>query len=367
METILSIIISAYNAEKTISCCLDSLADHIDHATEIIVVDDGSQDRTAEICQSYIRNGYRMKLFRQANAGISAARNLALQHAQGKYFTIVDADDYVSSDFCRILAQSLYFGEYDVLWFGTNQTTQYIPYKTSVDVTPTDLSAEQLAQMKSVPLYYDHKLNQQGSSLLGISPSTAWGSVFRRQLQVENLILYSDTVLMYEDGIYNLNMLHYCQKAGFVPQALYQYMFNPESATNRFRTDWQEKFAVRNTEAQRLVRDVIGIPLDDTTSSYVQRYYGSILFQLKIILESQIFSRRNPDPISEQIRQCRSLLTDPLYRQCLDKCDQTWINPGEKHMLTHLRKNNAVYTWSYYEYRYWRHQAKLWLMSLRRK
>ena len=367
MKTILSIIISAYNAEKTICYCLDSLADHINHATEIIVVDDGSQDRTAEICQSYIQNGYRLKLFQQENSGISASRNLALRHARGAYFTFIDADDFVCSDFCQILAQCLRSAEYDVLWFGTHPTTQYIPYQTSGDAATITHSAEQLSQLKSVPLYYDHKLNQQGSPLFGISPSTAWGSVFRRRLQTENQIFFSKDVLMYEDGIFNLNMLHYCQKSGFIPLSMYQYMLNAESVTNRFRTDWQEKFSARNSEAVRIMCEVIGISMEDAESIYVQRYHASVVFQAMIILKNQILTPKNSANIFEKYHMCRDLLRDPLYRGCLERCSIEVINPDERIFWRYLVTNNALYACLSQEFRYWKHQIKLLIVSLRSK
>ena len=367
MKTILSIIIPAYNAEKTIGYCLESLADHTQYAAEIIVVNDGSQDSTEDICNRFIQRGYRLRLFSQSNSGISAARNLALRHACGKYFTFVDADDYVSADFCRVMTQCLQSEEYDVLWFGTNQTKQYTPYKAQSNTsTVFPLSSEELTHIQSIPLYYDYKLNQPDSHLRGISPSTAWGSVFRRKIQADHQIFFSDKVLLYEDGIFNLNMLHYCKKSGFISLCLYQYMINSDSVTNRFRTDWQEKFSVRNAEIIRLLTSEMGISMDNTESIFIQRYYGSIVFQAKVILDNQIFSRNNPIHISERIRQCRTLLRNPLYRQCLSKCHPALINPDEQQILKYLKRNNAVYTWSSYEYQYRRHQLKLWLISLRR-
>lgn len=365
METILSIIICAYNAEKTIRYCLDSLADHAQHAAEIIVVDDGSQDKTSEICREYIRRGYRLRLLAQPNSGISAARNLALRHASGEYFTLVDADDFVCSDFCQILEQCLGSGEYDVLWIGTARTGAYTPYKTDQAANVIPLTDEELVQMKTVPLYYDEKLNQADSPLCGISPSTAWGSVFRRRLQSENQVFYSKDVLMYEDGIFNLNMLHYCQKSGFIPLCMYQYMLNLESVTNRFRTDWQEKFSVRNAEAVRIMCEEIGIAMDDTGSLYVQRYYASVVFQAMVILESQIFSPKNPSNIFEKYRMCRNLLRDPLYRVCLERCPAEIINSDERYIWRYLVVNNALYACLRQEFRYRKHQIKLLIDSLR--
>ncbi|MBW4421858.1 MAG: glycosyltransferase family 2 protein [Myxacorys californica WJT36-NPBG1] len=90
---LVSVIIPAYNAEVFIAQTLDSVLAQTYQTFEIIVVDDGSRDRTAEIVRSYAERDDRIQLVQQANAGVAAARNLAIQHSHGKYIAPIDADD----------------------------------------------------------------------------------------------------------------------------------------------------------------------------------------------------------------------------------------------------------------------------------
>lgn len=97
-NTLISVIVPVYNLESYIAICLDSLLSQRYSNLEIIVIDDGSTDRSLEICALYASKDSRIKLFSQPNAGVSSARNLGLKNVTGKYFLFVDGDDYIGSD-----------------------------------------------------------------------------------------------------------------------------------------------------------------------------------------------------------------------------------------------------------------------------
>lgn len=90
---LISVIIPMYNAENCISSCLDKLRQQELSDIEIICVDDGSDDHTAEKVLDAARNDLRIRLFRQRNAGPGSARNLGMTHARGRYLAFLDADD----------------------------------------------------------------------------------------------------------------------------------------------------------------------------------------------------------------------------------------------------------------------------------
>lgn len=95
----LSIIIPAYNLEKYISNCLNSILTQIKNdKVEIIIVNDGSKDKTENICNYYCQNYSFIKYFYQKNSGVSSARNLGLSKAKGKYVWFIDGDDLIYPD-----------------------------------------------------------------------------------------------------------------------------------------------------------------------------------------------------------------------------------------------------------------------------
>ena len=90
---LISVIIPAYNAEIFIRRTLDSILAQTYTNIEILVVDDGSQDRTAEIVESFVEKDSRVTLLKQKNAGVATARNLAIEKSNGEYIAPIDADD----------------------------------------------------------------------------------------------------------------------------------------------------------------------------------------------------------------------------------------------------------------------------------
>lgn len=118
-----SVIIPAYNAERTLCRCLDSLLAQNRRDAEILLISDGSTDGTDTIGEHY---GNRIRFFRQPHAGVSAARNLGLRRAEGEYVTFVDSDDFVSKDYFAALDQE---PDCDFLVFGAGDCAGEAPLR----------------------------------------------------------------------------------------------------------------------------------------------------------------------------------------------------------------------------------------------
>lgn len=99
----ISIIIPIYNVEKYLCECLDSVINQTYKNLEIILVDDGSYDGSAQICDEYSKKDNRIKVIHKENGGISSARNVGLNVAKGKYISFVDSDDWVENKFIEDL------------------------------------------------------------------------------------------------------------------------------------------------------------------------------------------------------------------------------------------------------------------------
>ena len=101
---VLTVIIPAYNAEKYLPQCLDSVIGQTLKDIEVICVDDGSTDGSASVLQAYAQKDSRISVLTQGNSGQSAARNRALEKAKGAYVQFLDADDWLDPDCCRVLS-----------------------------------------------------------------------------------------------------------------------------------------------------------------------------------------------------------------------------------------------------------------------
>ena len=103
----ISIIVSAFNAEKYIKECLEKLLQQTYENIEIIVVEDGSTDKTKEIIKSFEKNKKITIIYNDGNKGLSYSRNVGLRGATGEYIGFIDADDYIDNDFYEELMNSI--------------------------------------------------------------------------------------------------------------------------------------------------------------------------------------------------------------------------------------------------------------------
>lgn len=95
----ISIIVPVYNAVKTLRECVDSILSQSFSEIEVILIDDGSKDSSLQICDEYAANDFRVKVFHKPNGGVSSARNLGIENAQGEWITFIDADDYITDGY----------------------------------------------------------------------------------------------------------------------------------------------------------------------------------------------------------------------------------------------------------------------------
>ena len=107
MEKLISVVLPVYNVERYIIKCMNSVLSQTYKNIEIILVDDGSQDRCPEICERYAKKDKRVKVIHKENGGLSDARNAGIKVANGEYITFIDSDDYVDNDYVEFLYNTI--------------------------------------------------------------------------------------------------------------------------------------------------------------------------------------------------------------------------------------------------------------------
>ena len=95
----ISVIVPVYNAEKWLHCCIDSVLAQTYTDFELLLVDDGSTDRSGKICDEYESIDSRVKVFHKKNGGVSSARNFGIINCIGDSLTFIDSDDWVTNEY----------------------------------------------------------------------------------------------------------------------------------------------------------------------------------------------------------------------------------------------------------------------------
>lgn len=179
-----SIIIPIYNAEATLKRCLDSLLTQNYPDAELLLINDGSTDRSEEICRDYAGRFPNVICCSQPNAGVSAARNLGLDHARGTYILFVDSDDYVEPD---------YFAKLDCILQDGNTEMVFFSYRLVGDGTSLRLMPETVALDKKSSIRYI------SSFLRKRSKGALWAKVFLRRIVEENHLRFDRALDIDED------------------------------------------------------------------------------------------------------------------------------------------------------------------------
>ncbi len=113
-----SVIVPVYKAEKYLHRCIDSILAQTFGDFELLLIDDGSPDKSGIICDEYAQRDTRIRVCHKPNGGVSSARNLGLDHARGEWIAFVDADDWVDKSFLDVLGGTPHLKHVDVIHFG---------------------------------------------------------------------------------------------------------------------------------------------------------------------------------------------------------------------------------------------------------
>lgn len=226
-----SVIVPVYNAEKTIGRCLDSLLVELRKDTEIILVNDGSQDASGEICEQYAAQHRNIRYISKQNGGVSTARNCGLDNAHGEYVLFVDSDDYVAPDFFTILGAALEKTPSDWIQFSCcadngreKRERIYSPLIT--------IGREQLMP---------HIINAICKKQL----NPPWAKLYRRDIIEEHHIRFPVGASVAEDRVFNIHYSMYAQSYVVSDRVLYYVSAENENSLSRRRhSDLKEQFKI---------------------------------------------------------------------------------------------------------------------------
>lgn len=210
-----SVIVPAYNAEKYLEACLDSICEQTYPVLEILVVDDGSKDLTASIIRSRAEQDARIIPYYNENHGVSYSRNFGLEHCTGEYVTFVDADDLVAPDFIAQMIHDLEEADADIAVIGVAKSKLFEPEMFTNGVTSTYEESEMLKQV------------------FGAFEGFVCNKLYRKSLLQTKSIRLEQSIAVCEDLLFNVIYLLNCKKAVYNCGQKYFYRQIENSASNR--------------------------------------------------------------------------------------------------------------------------------------
>ena len=234
----ISIIVPVYNGEATIARCIDSILGQTLTQLELIVIDDGSTDRTAEICTAY--SDARLIYRKKENGGVSTARNMGISLAQGEYIGFVDADDYIAPDMCEKMYRAsiesnadICVCDYDIV-FDDKKRTSY------TDLLRGGFFDKQQIRVEVLSKFLGH-VDKNGNIA-----KFDWAIIrrfFRRDFLSQSKLLFDETLSNSEDCLFAYLATDIAKSMVYLKnEKLYINMRNTSSLTRRYLPDyWQQR------------------------------------------------------------------------------------------------------------------------------
>lgn len=233
-KPIVSVIVPVYNVSAFLPGCLESLLGQTLREIEVLCVDDASADDSANVVLSFQETDDRVRLLRQTHAGVSAARNLGLANAKGKYVTFVDADDWVESTMLDTMVSRAEADGCDMVVCSAQVHFQDGSQRSSLERA---LTADNGLWQREREADIWNCLGRNGSWPF------VWNKLYRKELLREHGIGFSSRLSLGEDGAFLVLLWQYAQRIAFIGEKLYHYRYQrKESATVRLYQNEVRRF-----------------------------------------------------------------------------------------------------------------------------
>lgn len=234
-----SIIVPAYNVEKYIEKCISSILDQTYTNIEVIIVNDGSTDKTGKIIDAFLQRDSRVNVIHKKNEGVSSARNSGIEMSKGEYLVFVDGDDYIAKDYIEYML-SLIKRTGSEFCISKCCYTNMREKQTENEVVET--------------------LQPEDATALLLSPEVivgCWNKIYKRNLIISNNIRFSSTLFYGEGLTFITNIAQISKSTGVGNRKVYYYRRNNElSATTKFDIEkmYNGEKALENIRKQLILK-----------------------------------------------------------------------------------------------------------------
>lgn len=238
----ISVIVPVYKAEKYLHRCVDSILAQTFQDFEVILIDDGSPDKSGEICDEYAKKDSRVRVFHKENGGVSSARNLGLDNAKGEWVYFIDADDILYTDSLQTLF---------------SKTTYEIDCIIGGYVTISDNREKRNDKAIIIDEVWDYK-----AALMDFYKSKYWGfngylwnRLFRLSIIRKAGLKFNEKIYFKEDGLFVVQFICCSKKNIYITtKPIYKYRINTEGAMQGLYTNFNIKY-ITNLDARILCWD----------------------------------------------------------------------------------------------------------------
>ncbi len=286
----ISVIIPIYNGEHFIDCCMESILTQTYTDLEILLIDDGSTDSSAEMCDKYAMEDARIQVFHKKNGGVSSARNLGLEAAAKDYVAFVDVDDLLDRRYFEVLMNDALMFQSDIVCCGVHEILENYDGRETGRLR----TVETKRQIDCFDDYFDKWFDEWFYGTI------VWGRIIKRQLAIKERF----SSLRYgEDTEYMMRLFSHSPRTYLDEYMGYYYIRWPSSTTGKMGDVCVEGME-NAVEVKRVALDLcIQYKNDSLICKAYQKYAVAVYGLLSCYIKNgdYILYRSNQKKIEEMI------------------------------------------------------------------
>lgn len=311
---LVTIIVPIFNAGNYLEDCIESVLQQTYENIEIILVNDGSTDRSGDMIENYALKDKRIRTIHQANKGVAAARNRGIEAAKGTYIQFVDADDSIKEDTVEKLVQQMEQVDLVICGYET---------KTNIFIPPV----HGLFKKKELLTYFGELCKQ----IIIHSPCN---KMYRFDLIHQHKIRFLEHMLIGEDLLFNLNYLTNCQTIYLLQESLYHYRTNETSITNSYQPDMFAQQKILYNEV------ILFLKNENRYTNKNKEQIKTIFANALLHATTNLFHSDSPFTVKQRFRHLKMIMNDEKVRHLLAYFTET----KQAKLFSYLVKQKAYIT-----------------------
>lgn len=325
---LVSIVVPVYNTEKYLDRCISSIINQTYQYIEILLIDDGSTDKSGEICDLWMAKDSRIQVLHKKNEGAGIARNYGIDHAKGEYICFFDSDDYISEDAIDKAYRRAVEDKADIVILG-RYLAKYgkAPVPVEIKTDKITYSGEEVCQI-FLPDLIGPDTRKGKFTNLSIG---AWVMYSRKLLVNTGWRYESESKVLSEDTYAQVMLYKNVHTVSVVRTPVYYYFDRPGSVShsyNRYSMQIINNFYNQMDELitkcgyTEMVRNRLAYP-----------YFSMVIAYIKVIIKADIPKRKKK-------RDLRAVVTDSQLQDILCRMDLQKEKPIRKLLLQMMKKKH---------------------------